>query len=40
MGVGMALVVAADRAPEVLEAAGPGAARIGEVVPGPGVQRA
>ena len=40
MGVGMALVVAADRAPEVLEAAGPGAARIGEVVPGAGVLRA
>jgi phosphoribosylformylglycinamidine cyclo-ligase len=40
MGVGMVLVVAADRAPEVLEAAGPGAARIGEVVPGAGVLRA
>jgi len=40
MGVGMVLVVAADRAPEALEAAGPGAARIGEVVPGTGVLRA
>ncbi len=40
MGVGMVLVVAADRAPEVLEAAGPGAAHIGEVVPGAGVLRA
>jgi phosphoribosylformylglycinamidine cyclo-ligase len=40
MGVGMVLVVAADRAPEVLDAAGSGAARIGEVVPGAGVLRA
>jgi phosphoribosylformylglycinamidine cyclo-ligase len=40
MGVGMVLVVASDLAPEALEAAGPGAARIGEVVPGAGVLRA
>jgi phosphoribosylformylglycinamidine cyclo-ligase len=40
MGIGMILVVAAEDAAAVLEAAGPGAHRIGEVVPGSGVSRA
>jgi phosphoribosylformylglycinamidine cyclo-ligase len=40
MGIGMVLVVAADAAGSVLEAAGPGAYRIGEIVQGSGVVRA
>ena len=40
MGIGMVLVVPAEHATAVLEAAGAGAARIGEVVLGSGVARA
>jgi phosphoribosylformylglycinamidine cyclo-ligase len=40
MGIGMVLVVPAERGPAALEAAGAGAARIGEVVSGSGVARA
>jgi hypothetical protein len=36
----MVLVVPADAAGTVLDAAGPGAYRIGEIVPGTGVVRA
>jgi phosphoribosylformylglycinamidine cyclo-ligase len=40
MGIGMVLVVPPEHAPAALEAAGAGAARIGEVVTGSGVTRA
>jgi phosphoribosylformylglycinamidine cyclo-ligase len=40
MGIGMVLVVADGDAACVLDAAGPGAYRIGEIVPGSGVVRA